>query len=87
MHPWSRVKFPDVDKMREYATMVQARKPSVNDVIGFMYGVSLSSECTAEWVEQNAFYCGYDSDIMVNNVLAYGPDGKVFFAAIDFPRS
>ncbi len=24
---------------------------------------------------------------MVNNVFAYGPDGKVFFAAINFPGS
>ncbi len=73
--------------MREYATMVEAREPSVDDVIGFMDGVSLSSECTDERVEQNAFYCGYDSDTMVNNVVAYGPDGKVFFAAIIFPGS
>ena len=81
------LKFPDAEKMREYATMVQAREPSVDDVIGFMDGVSLSSECTDERVEQNAFYCGYDSDTMVNNIFAYGPDGKVFFAAINFPGS
>ncbi len=30
-------------------------------------------------------YCRYDCDTMVNNVFAYGPDGKVFFAAINFP--
>jgi hypothetical protein len=38
-------------------------------------------------VQQNAFYCGYDCDTMVNNVFAYGPDGKVLFAAVNFPRS
>jgi hypothetical protein len=38
-------------------------------------------------IEQNAFYCGYDCDTMVNNVFAYGPDGKVFFAAVNFPGS
>ena len=75
MHLWLWVKFPDAERMREYATMVHAREPSVNDVIGFMDGVSLSSECTDKRVEQNAFYCGYDSDTMVNNVFAYGPDG------------
>ncbi len=82
MHPWSRVKFPDVEKMREYAAMIQAREPSVDDVIGFMDGVLFFSECSDERVEQNAFYCGYDSDTMVNNVFAYGPNGKVFFAAM-----
>ena len=25
--------------------------------------------------------------VMVNNIFAYGPDGKVFFAAINFPGS
>ncbi len=73
--------------MREYESMVQAREPLVNDDIGFMDGVSLPSECTNEPVEQNAFYCGYDLDTMVNNVIAFGPDGKVFFAAVNFPGS
>ncbi len=85
-HPWSRVKFLDVNKMREYPSMGQAREPLVDDVIGFMDGVSLSLKCTNERVEQNAFYCGYDSDTMVNNVFVYGPDGKVFFA-VNFPGS
>jgi hypothetical protein len=65
--------------MREYAAMVQLREPLVDDIIGFMDGVSFPAECT--------MYCGYDCDTMVNNVFAYGPDGKVFFAAINFPGS
>jgi hypothetical protein len=73
--------------MREYTLMVQAREPLGDDVIGFMDGVSLSSECTDEQVEQDAFYCSYDLDTMVNNVFTYGPDGKVFFAAVNIPGS
>jgi hypothetical protein len=38
-------------------------------------------------VEQNEFYCGYDCDTMVNNVFAFGLNGKVFFAAVNFPGS
>ena len=86
-HPIARVRFPDRPKMQQFAEMVQRRAPIVSDVIGFMDGVSIPSECTDERVEQNAFYCGYDCDTMVNNVFAYGPDGKVFFAAINFPGS
>jgi hypothetical protein len=52
-----------------------------------MDGISMPTQCTSERVEQNAFYCGYDCDTMVNNVFAYGPDGKVFFAAVNFPGS
>lgn len=67
--------------------MVEAREPLVNDIIGFMDGVSFPAECTDDRIDQNAMYCGYDCDTMVNNVFAYGPDGKVFFAAINFPGS
>jgi hypothetical protein len=73
--------------MREFADMVQAREPLVDDIIGFMDSVSFPMECTSERVQQNAFYCGYDCDNMANNVFAYGLDGKVFFAAVNFPGS
>ncbi len=86
-HPFAKVKFPDNAKMREYANMVQARELLVSDVIGFMDDFSFSTECTIKRMQQNAFYCGYNCDTMVNNVFAYGPDGKVFFAAVKFPGS
>jgi hypothetical protein len=79
-HPVARVKFPNAQKMQQFARMIELREPSVTDAIGFMDGLSLASECTNERLEQNAYYCGYDCDTMVNNVFAYGPDGKVFFA-------
>jgi hypothetical protein len=81
------VEFPNQAKMRELATLVQARAPIVPDVIGFIDGVSIPAKCTDEHIKQNAFYCGYDCDTMVNNMFAYGPDGNVFFAAISFPGS
>ena len=86
-HPLSRVKFPDDGKMQQFASMVQQREPSVDNVIGFMDGVSFTSECTDDKTIQNAFYCGYDCDTMVNNIIAYGPDGKVFFCGLNFPGS
>ena len=51
-----------------------------------MDGVSFSTECTDNAIKQNAMYCGYDYDTMVNNVFAYGPDGKVFFEGDQFSR-
>jgi hypothetical protein len=86
-HPFARVKFHDREKMREYAAMVQLREPVLDDIIGFMDGVSFPAECTDDCIIQNAMYCGYDCDTNLNNVFAYGPDGKVFFAAINFPGS
>ena len=52
-----------------------------------MDGVSFPVECTDERITKNAFYCGYDCDTMVNNIFTYGPYGKVFFCAINFPGS
>jgi hypothetical protein len=86
-HLFAKVKFPDNLKMREYAGMIQVREPLADDVVGFMDGVSFQMECTSKRVQQNAFYCGYDCDTMVNNVFAFGPDGKFFFAAVNFPGS
>jgi hypothetical protein len=86
-HPFARVKFPNRDKMREYTAMVQVREPLVDNIIGFMDGISFPAKCTDNRITQNAMYCGYDCDTMVNNVFAYGPDGKVFFDAINFPGS
>ncbi len=73
--------------MREYANMVKMREPMLDDIIDFMDGVSFPVECTDDHVKQNAIYCSYNCDTMVNNVFAYGPYGKVFFAAINFPGS
>jgi hypothetical protein len=81
------VQFPDNNKMQEFARMVQLREPSVNDNIVFMDGVSLTSKGTDKRIEQNAFHCGYNCDTMISNVFAYGPDGKFFFCAINFPGS
>ena len=61
------------------AAMIHKREHQVRDVIGFMDGICLNTECTSELLEQNAIYSGYHSDTMINNAFAYGPDGRVFF--------
>ena len=53
LHPIARVKFPDGNKMREFADMVQLREPAVNDIIGFMDDVSFPAECTEKRIKQN----------------------------------
>ncbi len=83
-HPFAQVKFPDAVKMREIADIIQEREPLVSNIIGFMDGVSFPAECTDEGVEQNSYYCGYDCDTMVNNVFAYGLDGKFFLRQSTF---
>jgi hypothetical protein len=51
-HAFSKVVFPDEEKMAEYVTMVQLREPVAHDVIGFVDGVAVLSECSSETTEQ-----------------------------------
>ena len=76
-HPLARIQFPYVDKMASFARQIQIHEPELDDVIGFTGGLLLTSEGTSEMLEQNSMYNGYHSDTMVNNLIAYGPDGKV----------
>jgi hypothetical protein len=74
--------------MEEFAQMVNACEPLVEDIIGFMDGVSIPTECMDEEMEQNAMYCRYSCDKMVNNVFfAFRQDGMGFLSAINFPSS
>ena len=83
-HPAARIQFPIAEKMQLFASMICDREPTVDNVIGFMDGVLLATECTSEKVTQNAFYSGYQCDTMINNLFVYCPDRKVFIAAINF---
>ena len=83
-NPLARIKFPSPQKMHVFAKIINNHEPAVDDVIGFMNGVSLASEGTSDCVTQNVFYSDYDYDTMENNVFAYGLDGNVFFSAINF---
>jgi hypothetical protein len=84
--PFARVEYPNGEKLREYPDMVRIRDPVVDDITGFMDGVSFPAECTKDHVKQNAMYCGNDCNTMVNNVFAYGPNGKVFLLQLTFPE-
>ncbi len=59
----------------------------VDDIIGFLDRVLFPVQCMDKRIRQSAMYCGYNCDMIVNNVIAYGPDGKVFFAAVNIPGS
>lgn len=81
------ITFPDDEKQNTFAAMISRREPTVRDVVGFMDGLSVPCECSSDPLIQNAFYNGYHSDTMVNNVLVFGPDGKVFICCLNFPGS
>jgi hypothetical protein len=75
-HPLATIRFPNEQKMRLYVNMVSLCEPTILNIIGFMDGLELATEMTSKKLPQNAYYCGYDCDIMINNILVFGPDGE-----------
>ena len=56
-------------------------------MIGFVDGVALPVQCNDSAEDQSKFYYGHSKDTMINNVLAFNPLGKVFYAALNYPGS
>ncbi len=86
-HPLARIKFPDEQKIQMFAEMKRLCEPMISNVIGFIDGLGLATEMTDKRIQQNAYYCRYNCNTMIINVLVFGPDGKVFFCAINYPGS
>jgi hypothetical protein len=80
-HLEARVKLPNGRTIERFAAMVHRREPLVDDVIGFMDGLSIPCACSSE---QKSYCNGYYSDTTVNNVLTFGSDGKLFLTCINF---
>jgi hypothetical protein len=73
--------------MQMFAEMIRLREPTISNIIGFMDGLGLATEMTDKRIQQNAYYCGYNCNTMINNVLVFGPDGKAFFCANNYTGS
>ena len=85
--PESSITWPNEDKMQEWAELVRLREPLTRNVIGFVDGLALHVQCSEDIEEQAAAHNGHYKDSMCNNVLAFSPEGKVFYAAINYPGS
>lgn len=66
---------------------MHVREPRVSNVIGFVDELALQAQCSGDILQQNAAYNGYHHDTTCNNVMAFSPTGKIFFAALNYPGS
>ena len=57
----------------------------IDNVIGFVDGLSLPIQCSDDAYTQNAAYNGYSHDTCCNNVFAFSPEGKVIYCAYNYP--
>jgi hypothetical protein len=85
--PDAAIRWPTLEELREWALLVHGREPSVHNIVGFIDGVVLACQAPDDPDEQNAMYDWDTGDTAVNNVLAFAPTGKVFYAAINYPGS
>lgn len=83
----AKISFPNEAEKADFAAMINYREPTVDNVIGFVDGVSLSIECAEDEVSQSIAYNGYYHDTRCNNVFAFAPTGKIVFACINYPGS
>ena len=86
-HEASKIFFPTNDQMEIFARMINLREPTIDDVIGFLDGMSIPVQCSDDPIIQNAFFNGYHQDTMVNNIFLFSPEGKILFACYNAPGS
>lgn len=83
-HPSVQVVFPSKERMHQLDTLVNEQQPVTTDIIGFMDDLSLHSEWNMDIFQLNSMCNQYPTNTMINNVLAYGEDGKYFFTGSIF---
>lgn len=83
----TRIEFLDEEKKIQYAAMIEAREPTVKNCVGFIDGCSIAVQCSVDVESQGTHYNGYYHDTAVNNVFAFGPNGKIIYACINYPGS
>ena len=86
-HESAKIKWPSEEEKVKWAQLVNNREPSVNLVIGFVDGLAIHVQCSANENDQSEAYNGHSKDTMTNNVLAFSPEGKIFYAALSYPGS
>jgi hypothetical protein len=86
-HEDAIIRWPLKTELAGLAKLVQRRSPLTANVIGFVDGLAIPVECPSDRFIQNAFYDGYSHETTVNNVIFFGADGKVKYAAINYPGS
>jgi hypothetical protein len=82
-HPQAKIRFPNNNEMEDYARLINIREPTIDDVIGFLDGVSIAVQCSDYPTMQNAYFNGYHQDTMVNNIFLFSPYGKILFGCFN----
>jgi hypothetical protein len=84
----AKIRWPsNLEEKQQFATLVNGREPTVDDVIGFTDGVQIPIKCSSDPVRQATYYNGYQHDTTCNNVFCFAPTGKIIYACVNYPGS
>lgn len=86
-HPYSAVKVPSEDKIKEYIQSIEERHPLLKDVWCTMDGLKLTLQCSGDNTVQNNFYNGWTHDHYVSSVFVFCPDGTIPICCYNVPGS
>ncbi|ETO63233.1 hypothetical protein F444_19048 [Phytophthora nicotianae P1976] len=83
----AQVRFPSKQQQRQWSRQVQAKKPLLEGVWGFVDGKNYRVQSPTDADLQNAHYNGRLHSVLVTGTLCYGVDGTLVWGRHNLPGS
>ncbi len=81
----SKVRTPTIDEMEGFSDAISRKYPTLRGCFGFVDGMCIRVVRGMDDDIQAAYYNGYKKAHVINNVLAFTPDGCCFWYSVNAP--
>ena len=81
----ARVEWPTFGQMHILASSIENRNPLLKSTFAFMDGTSCPLAVEEEQCIQNAYWCGWKHQALINNVFVESPSGLIIWCAVNYP--
>ena len=85
--PEAAIGWPPPAEMEQYSAILHQRNPLLEHCFAFCDGTSVACYCEEDPILQNGYYNGWKGQAVVSSVFLWTPDGKIRWAAINYPGS
>ena len=86
--PTAKVRIPTAEEQICFSHLIQSKYPLLPFCVGAMDGLKLDLSTTYEdRLEDNNYYNGWLKKHCIGNMFVWGPDGKIWLGAVNFPGS
>jgi len=83
----AKIKWPNVETMKEYAQMIALKQPILQNVFGFVDGLNLPIRQPGDCDEQETYYNSWLQGCFASPVIVFAPDGTIIWIRYNFPGS